>query len=164
MIMRNPLNVFFAVLALIVAVSLTGCAQYRQFAEAGATVALKDQQAVDDDLAKGISIAPQAIPLGALARLPAGAVKCDLAELAGIQLAGCGAVTAQDVQNIVSSQLTAHFGPAASAPGAAATTVAPAPTSLLSKPAANSAVTAQARAATSEMLAAILAKSGAAPQ
>lgn len=97
-------NLFFIVLLL-----LAGCAQYRQAAEAGANVALQDVQATDDDLAKAIAIAPQAMTLGAFARYPMGPQKCALATLAGVNLAGC-TLTAADVQAIVSQQFTARFG------------------------------------------------------
>lgn len=95
--------------------SLSGCAQYRQAAEAGANVALQDVQAADDDFAKAISIGPQAITLGAFARYPSGPQKCALATLAGVPLAGC-TLTAADVQAIVSQQFTARFGAQTAAP------------------------------------------------
>ena len=102
---------------------MSGCAQYRVAAEAGANVALQDIQAADDDLAKAIAISPQAITMGAFARFPSGPQKCALATLAGVSTTGC-TLTAADVQQIVAQQFTARFGettPAAAPPPAAPT-------------------------------------------
>ena len=90
---------------------LSSCAQYRQAAEAGANVALADVKAANDDAALAISIAPQAITLGAFARLPSDPRKCALATLAGVDLNGC-TVTAAQISAIVSAELTQHFGAA----------------------------------------------------
>jgi len=105
-----PTVVIKGLVLLIACAAVSGCAQYRQAAEAGANVALQDVKAIDDDEALAISIAPQAIRLGAFARMPAGAQKCAVATLAGIDLNGC-TVTPAQINDIVSAQLTQHIGP-----------------------------------------------------
>lgn len=130
--MPANLKAFFtAALLFGVTLAMSGCAEYIQDAEAVAQKGITNQQRIDDDFAKGVSIAPQAIPSGALARFPAGPQKCALATLAGLELNGCTAATTQDVQNIIQQQMNVHFGPAAVPPPAtspappATTTVVP---------------------------------------
>jgi hypothetical protein len=97
------------VVALSGLLALSGCAQYRQGIEAGANVALQDVKAADDDVARAVAIAPQAITLGAFSRFPDGAQKCALATLAGVNVNGC-ALTPDVIKQIVADQMTQHFG------------------------------------------------------
>lgn len=155
--MTANLKAFFTAAALIgLSISVTGCAQYIQDAESIATMGISNQQRIDDDLAKGISIAPQAIPAGALARFPAGPQRCALGTLAGLELNGCTAATTQDVQNIVQQQMSVHFGPTA-VPVAPVPVAPVAPTSSAA-PAPSAKTTAQAAASKAAMLSTVTAQ------
>lgn len=139
MIMCKLMVAAMAVLSL----SLSGCAEYIQDAEAIAQKGITNQQRIDDDFIKGVSIAPQAVPAGALARYPAGPQKCAIATLAGLELSGCTAATTQDVQSIVQQQMSVHFGPTVPAAPPAALSSSPASTAspvTSSKPVAQSKV------------------------
>lgn len=110
----------------LLAICLSGCAQYQQAIEAGSNEALSDVKRVDDDTAQAILIAPQAMTMGAFSRLPQDARKCAIATLAGISLSGC-TLTTGDVANIMQQQLNQHFGPAQVTSTVPVAVAAPAP-------------------------------------